>query len=263
MVDASRSIEIDVILFCGQSNMAAFGADFAEVRRDVCDAVTPYWWSIQGRPSVAANTSRGHWQELQPLDWPLAEAPGGIKHGRFGPEMGFVRSLRSRHSDGRFAVVKVQIGGSCLADWFPGAAFDPSGFARIQAEVPRALDSLREQGCRPRLAGLIWFQGEGDSGGEREAETYGVRFLEMFSSIRHVLGAGDLPCVLIQTHFPIQPFNEAVQMAQVELAARMPATRLVETKDLNQVDGVHFDSQAILEIGRRAALAWESLTHRS
>ncbi len=243
--------------------MAAFGADFAEIPREVCDAATPYWWSIQGRPSVPANTSQGRWQELQPLDWPLPEAPGGIKPGRFGPEMGFVHALRSRRPECRLAAVKIQIGGSCLADWFPGAAFDPSGFERLQEEVSRALNSLREQGCRARLSGFIWFQGEGDSSGEREAETYGTRFLEMFSKIRRLPGFDDLSCVLLQTHFPVQPFNGVVQMAQVQLAARLPRTRLVETRDLNQVDGVHFDTQAILEIGRRAALAWESLATRS
>jgi hypothetical protein len=118
------------------------------------------------------------------------------------------------------------------------------------------------------LKGILWHQGEGDSGAEDTARSYAARLSQMIADLRAELGAGDVPFVAgklgeflaPQTKDGKPSFWPVVNEQIASLPSLSPRTAVVESTGLNHKgDVVHFDTPALREFGKRYAAAMQKL----
>lgn len=118
------------------------------------------------------------------------------------------------------------------------------------------------------LKGILWHQGEGDSGKEETAKNYNARLSQMINDLRADLGAGELPFVAGKLGEFLAPtskdgtpsFWPLVNEQIAALPQTAPNTAVVESAGLNHKgDVVHFDTPSLREFGRRYAEAMKKL----
>jgi carbohydrate esterase-like sialic acid-specific acetylesterase len=118
------------------------------------------------------------------------------------------------------------------------------------------------------LKGVLWHQGEGDSGSETTAKNYGERLAQMVRDLRAELNADEAPFVAGElgrylqreskdgkpSYWPL--VNEQIN----SLPKLVPHTAVASPKDLkHKGDVVHFDSPTLREFGKRYATAMQAL----
>ena len=111
------------------------------------------------------------------------------------------------------------------------------------------------------LKGVLWHQGESDTGITANANSYGVRLARMIHNLRADLAAPDLPFVagelgeflFTRTRNQI-PYARVVNDALVELPSKVPGTGCVSASGLkDKGDELHFDSASERDFGRQYA----------
>jgi hypothetical protein len=159
---AALAAPVEVYLIGGQSNATGQGylknlpPDF-KINTDV---LLYHSGAPHLRPSEPANT----WHALAPA----SESPD-----RFGPELGLGNRLAELRPSKKIAIIKHAHSGTNLhTQWAPGADANDRAhwgpqFTIFVDTVEAALKALRERGDEPVIMGMVWHQGESDSGGGR------------------------------------------------------------------------------------------------
>lgn len=173
-------------------------------------------------------------------------------------------SLAAAFADGyskEFAVetglIPCADGGSSLDEWAPGGqlyshALALTGLAQRISEVK----------------GILWHQGEAESGSEEKARTYKSRFSGMLFSLRRECGLEHVPVILGELgsflgectaedlrYYPV------VNKALAEIAASNPGIGLAGAEGLTDLgDKLHFDAQSCRIFGGRYFQAYLKLT---
>jgi photosystem II stability/assembly factor-like uncharacterized protein len=227
---------LHLYLLIGQSNMAGRGVVEAQDQ-------TPH-------PRVLMFTKQNVWAPaVDPLhfDKPIAGVSLGSTFGRV---------MADADPQVTIGLIPSAVGGTALERWQKGADL-------YERAVGRAKAAMRDG----TLKGILWHQGESDSGNEKDARSYGERVARMVSDLRAELGAGDVPFVAGQLgEFALrddrQPAFLGVVDAQIEaLSRRIPRSAVVSARGLtHKGDRVHFDSPSLRELGRRYASALMELT---
>lgn len=172
----------------------------------------------------------------------------------------FGRTMAAASPDATIGLMPCAVGGTSLARWSKG------GDLYLQA-LERAKLALKDG----TLKGILWHQGESDSGNERTASTYGERLAKMVNDLRADLGAGEIPFVagklgefLKRTDKDGKPALWPKVNDQIAaLPKSAPHTAAVESTGLkHKGDNVHFDSPALREFGQRYAEAMKRLQAR-
>lgn len=220
--------EGSLILMVGQSNMVGNHAPV----EDVPDR-------LRAPPDTRIWLRRP--QEFAPL-----VAGGDYQRRGVGPEIGLADEWQMLRQ-GPLALVKSARDGASLLTQLN---HDPPGglFNRLVIDTQRAMGVL---GLPPTA--LIWMQGEFEARTEAEAAVYPDRFRAMLGALRDRLGA-PLPtivCARVSGLAAKYPFNDRINGA-FEGAADL-GVRVFETGDLTRLDQVHYDTESVLEAGRRAA----------
>lgn len=240
---ASAAI-VEVWLAAGQSNMTGSARDiFASdqpVRVSYPDILFAQDTGLVPAEGILASETGGGF--LQPR-----LNANGRSRARFGPEIGFGEqiSLRSQKQ----AIVKFSRNGTSLNNhWRPGGALRNSFFSFAD----QAIADIAMLGFQPRVAGVIWVQGEGDANSEAVAGRY-RRNLENFSGqIRTHFGSPDLPFLLNIAHADLdRPFTSTLRAQQTSFIEADPNAYGVSGDDLTIPDDVHFDTDSHLALGRR------------
>jgi sialate O-acetylesterase len=166
--------------------------------------------------------------------------------------LAFSREL-ARALDVPIGLLPCAKGGTSMAQWSP--ELGGSGRAALYANL---LAQVRLAGGR--VAGVLWYQGENDTGPE-PAEIYQVKFQELVARLRADLRQPALPfCYAQLARFANEPVKfyaewNVVREAQRLAEAEMPSARMVATVDLENADYIHLNRESQDRLGRRFALA--------
>jgi hypothetical protein len=219
-------------LLIGQSNMAGRGA-IGESDR------VPH-------PRVFTFTRTNTWAPaIDPLHFDKPTIAGVGLGSAFG------RAMADAHPGVGIGLIPCAVGGTPLSRWMKDGDL-------YQQALARARVALKDG----TLAGILWHQGESDSGTEATARNYGERLAQMVADLRNDLGAGDVPFVagklgefLKRESKEGKPnFWPVVNEQLAALPARVPKSAVVESSGLkHKGDDVHFDSPSLREFGRRYA----------
>jgi hypothetical protein len=218
---------LELFLLAGQSNMAGRGVAEEEDKKPI-----PGIWSL--------NKALEWVPAVDPLHFDKPIAAVGL--GR-----SFARTLRAARPSAEIGLIPCAMGGSALEEWEPGTPNREAAMARMKAARTRG-----------QLRGILWHQGEADSGTDVRAQTYGVRLRRFIGRFRDDLEAPDLPFVLGQLGtFFAAPFSKGVDNQIAMVPNWVPRTAFVPSDGLvHKGDSVHFDTPSLREFGRRYAHAY-------
>jgi hypothetical protein len=148
-------------------------------------------------------------------------------------------------------------GGASLDQWSPDLRAE--GGRSLYGSMLERVRVARET-ADVELAGILWYQGESDSGELRIAESYAERFDRWVAEARADLEVADLPVLVVQLARVVVgadgvafPGWDTVREAQRTLARRTTRTGCVAALDLPLSDPVHLSALALERLGRRLA----------
>lgn len=225
---------MDIFLLIGQSNMAGRGR---------LDDVAPL------THEQIHMFRAGEWrQAVEPLHTDKASAGVGLG-------MSFAHELVELFPTLNVGLVPAAVGGTALWKWMPDAELYRNAIASCR-------QALAAGGT---LRGILWHQGEADSGDLHKATTYGTRLLHMLTSLRAELDAAHVPIVagelgpfLTRRAGPVhyQLINNRLHL----LRTMLPHYAVASAHDLaDNGDNLHFNSASLRDFGRRYAQAYRSL----
>ena len=149
-------------------------------------------------------------------------------------------------------LVPCAVGGTPLSRWEKGGDLYSNAVQRAKLAM--------QDGT---LKGILWHQGENDSGTEATAKSYGKRLAKMIEDIRDDLGAPKLPFAvgelgefLYERGPDKSPYARTVNEALAKIPDIVASTAFVSAHGLtSQADQVHFDAASQRDFGHRCAEA--------
>ncbi len=216
---------MNIFLLTGQSNMAGRGP---------LDTVEPL-----RHPNILVLREEGWTEASEPLhsDRPTA----GI-----GLAMSFAQRLLERSPQATIGLVPCAEGGSPLSKWMPG-----------QDLSERALTLGRQAMADGDLRGILWHQGESDSGTKSDASSYASRLTKVIAHLREQLTASDVPFIAGEIGLFLRALESKTYFAVVNDALRTTAESLYACASARYLtdtgDHIHFDSRSLREFGCRYA----------
>ena len=230
--------ELHLYLLIGQSNMAGRGAVEEPDK--------------QAHPRVLKFTKENAWAPA--TDPPHFDKPtiAGVGRGSC-----FARVMADAAPAATIGLIPCAVGGTPLSRWSKGGDL-------YQQALERAKRALKDG----TLKGILWHQGEADSGSEQLAKSYGERLAKMVNDLRADLGAGEVPFVAGQLGEFLKREDKdgktscwpLVNEQIAALPKSVANTAAVESTGLKpKSDNVHFDSPSLREFGQRYATAMRQL----
>lgn len=220
---------LHVYLLIGQSNMAGRGKMTAADRQPV-DRVLKLDEHDRWAPAA------------HPLHFDKPAIAG------VGLGLSFAEEIAKEDAAVVIGLVPCAVGGTRLKRWSKGGDL-------YEEALRRARIAARDG----TLRGILWHQGEGDSGSRETADTYGRRLAEMIADLRSDLQMPELPFVVgrLGEFFVAGRDTEAVRTVDEALktiAGRVPRAACASAEGLkHKGDGVHFSAEALRRFGRRYA----------
>jgi hypothetical protein len=220
--------DLQLFLLIGQSNMAGRG------KIEPKDKVT--------HPQIYRLNQEGLWELAQdPLHFDKPSAGVGL-----GSE--FARQLVAADPQARIGLIPCAMGGSSLSEWKPGETL-----------YQNAVDRTRLAMKNGTLAGILWHQGESDSGDEKKIASYAQRFGRMIGQLRKDLSAESVPVIVGELGY-FRPTSAQFNAALPLLVKTVPHCALVTAEDLTDGgDQTHLDSASLHILGTRYAQAFLKL----
>lgn len=230
--------KLHLYLLIGQSNMAGRGVLDTEKRIS--------------RTRVLKFSPNNKWAfGMEPLHHDKPAAVGA------GLGMSFAREMADASPGATIGLIPCAVGGTPLERWEKG------GDLYLQA-LERARLAMKDG----TLKGILWHQGEGDSGNEAKSKSYADRFAKMIGDLRADLGAGEVPLVAgklgeflaLESKEKTPVYWPLVNEQLASIPARVPKTAVVESTGLkDKGDKVHFDTPSLRTFGERYAEAMKLL----
>ncbi|MCL9782710.1 sialate O-acetylesterase [Vibrio sp. S4M6] len=217
-------INKDIFLLMGQSNMAGRGLQ-SEVE-----------------PIADSNISvleEGAWRVAEePLHHDSSEAGVGLA-------MSFAQHWRSYHPESHVSLIPCAVGSTNIDEWLEGPLYD------------QALNCAKLSKSNGTLRGVLWHQGESNSGTLEKAEGYADKLAFLINKLRRDLEipnlafiAGELPQFLKQPNR--FQYADRVNLALASLVGKVPGYQLASSEGLTaNADNVHFNAQSLRELGAR------------
>ncbi|MGA0608280.1 sialate O-acetylesterase [Phenylobacterium sp. VNQ135] len=175
----------------------------------------------------------------------------------WGPEASFARVWRETRRDRPLYIVKLARGSTSLApaegrDWSPASG---ELFAEATREVEAAKAALSAQGRAPRIAAILWVQGEADAIDPAMARAYRANLTSLIKTMR--LGWSAPQAVVAVVRIPdIGAQAGQVRAAQAAVDDADPLTVSVDAKGLPmQADGLHIAASGQVRLGQALARA--------
>jgi hypothetical protein len=158
--------------------------------------------------------------------------------------------MASHMTKATIGLVPCAVGGTPLRRWMKGGDLYSNAVER--AHLAMKFGTLK---------GVLWHQGESDSGTRTNAESYGTRLAQMIKDLRADLGAPDLPVVVGQLGEFLydrgpdkSPYARVVNDSLARLPEHVPHTACVMSKGLtHKGDVLHFNAASQREMGKRYA----------
>lgn len=218
--------KLHVYLLIGQSNMA-------------------------GRASITKEES-GPIAKTYLLDgdgkWEKAETPlnrystirKSIKMQKLNPGFRFAQKMIEEDDSVSLGLVVNAKGGTSIKQWAKGTPFYDDAIKRTQQALKTG-----------ELKGILWHQGESDSGDGQYLE----KLKTLIENLREDLGKPELPFVAGQLFYdPNKKANTKLVNDQLaNLPGELPFTACVSSEGLTTYDNTHFDTKGMLLLGERYA----------
>jgi hypothetical protein len=221
---------LDLYLMIGQSNMAGRGVPGAEDKEPI--------------PEVWVQAKDLSWKPaIDPLHYDKPEiAAVGI--GR-----SFAKAVMAARPGVSVGLIPAAFGGSALDEWKPGTTHYNEAIRRTKAALKSG-----------RLRGILWHQGEADSGKEPLARSYAERFTAFIAQLRADLDAKDVPVVLGELgrfYSSRAKYADVVVEQLKSIPSTVPHSAFVSAEGLtDKGDSTHFDTASLHEFGVRYAAAF-------
>lgn len=230
--------KFDLYLLIGQSNMAG---------RGLLDSAPPV-----SQRRILKFSQRNAWAPgVEPLHTDKPAIAGT------GIGMSFARDMADANPEVTVGLIPCAVGGTPLERWMKGGDLYQQALARAQEAMKSGT-----------FKGILWHQGEADSGKEDTARSYAARLARMIRDLRADLGAGDVPFVAGKLGEFLEPktkegtpsFWPVVNEQLATLPTTVPLTAVVDSTGLvHKGDTVHFDTPSLREFGHRYASAMQKL----
>ncbi len=160
----------------------------------------------------------------------------------------FAKGMCREDPDIQIGLIPCAFGGTPLSRWSKGGDLYNGAVARAKVAMKDGT-----------LKGVLWHQGESDSGTAETARTYGQRLAKMIAALRAELERPDLPFVAGRLgEFYVRsgrsPHAPTVDAALADLPNLVEHTACASAKGLDHKgDQVHFSAEAMRELGKRYA----------
>lgn len=227
----------DVWVIAGQSNAAGYGKtpveDGPELGLHLFHADGA--WKLAAHPLGDSTASRY-----------TANREGG--NASHSPWLAFARRLK-RALGYPIGLIPASKGGSAMAEW------DRASQGHLFANM---MGYIRD--CGTGVRGVVWYQGESDTGPEESAR-YPERFRRFVADLRRAVKKPALPLITVQLNRWIGEDLtsarhrdwETMREIQRRLSHEMEQVFMISAFEGALSDGIHNDSRANLLIGERAA----------
>ena len=225
---AQTPSDLQLFLLAGQSNMAGRGVIEAQDKEPI--------------PRVYVLSKELEWKPaVDPLHFDKPPMVG------VGLARSFARELVKANPTASIGLIPCAFGGTSLEEWKPGGKLYNDAVTRARAAMKSG-----------KLRGILWHQGEADSGKEEDAKSYRERWTKVIGSMREDLNAANVPVVVGQLgEFYTGAFARTVDEQLAIIPLQVPKTAFVSSAGLKaKSDNVHFDSPSLREFGRRYAHAF-------
>jgi hypothetical protein len=222
---------LELFLLIGQSNMAGRGVVEAQDK-----AIIPGVFMLDKEMAWVPAVDPLH------FDKPTV---AGVGLGRT-----FAKTLLQAHPGAQIGLIPAAFGGTSLDEWKPGDKLYTDA-------VKRAREAMKSG----KLRGILWHQGEADSGSAEKIASYRERFANLVTHLREDLQAPDVPVVVGELgEYRTAPLNRQMNEQLALVPFSVPHSGFVSSAGLvHKGDGTHFDSPSAREFGRRYALAFMAL----
>lgn len=237
---------LDLYLLMGQSNMKGRGIMPDEPKRDpriVMMHLADDAWYLARHPVHLVGD---------------AQTFAGHDNAGVGPGLAFAESLVADNPQVAVGLIPCAVGGSPIDFWQKGARL-------YDKALHRATLALRDTApVNGRIRGVLWLQGEANANAA-DLAVHEAKLLALVDDLRRDLAQPDLPFVACTIGEMRNPAALADKAAMNEILLGLPrkraATACVDARDLKTHigDGVHFDTAAQNEIGRRFAATMSGL----
>jgi hypothetical protein len=223
--------KLQLYLLMGQSNMAGRGEitpqDEAPDTRVLCFTLSNSWEAA-----------------VEPI---TRDRKSGLG---VGPGLAFGKHMAANNKDISIGLVPCAVGGTPLKRWVRGGDLYSNAVRRARLAMKDGT-----------LKGVLWHQGESDSGTKTNADSYGERLGQMIKDLRADLQSPDLPVVVgelgefLYDRGPDKsPYARVVNQALARLPEKVPHTACALSKGLtHKGDVLHFNGVSQREFGRRYA----------
>ena len=175
-----------------------------------------------------------------------------------GLGMRFAVELMNVSGMAPIGLVPCAVGGTPLRRWMPGADL-----------YVNAVNTLRSALGNGKLSGVLWHQGEADSGSFDDAASYGERFRKMIECLRSDFAAEGAPVLAGQLGSFLRNregcvFFERVNEQMRALEGKLPTYTWVSAKGLtDNGDSLHFNATSLREFGTRYAAGYLALIEKT
>ena len=202
-------------------------------------------------PQVSMFRKSGWTTAVEPLHTDKPEIAG------IGLGMSFAVELIEKSELAAIGLVPCAFGGTPLSRWMPMADL----YENAVSIAKRAME-------KGDLTGILWHQGESDSGNYDDAASYGERFQEMICSLRAELSAERVPVLAgglgdFLRNREDSEFFELVNQQLRDLESTLPGYGYVGADKLHdRGDFLHFSSASLRALGLRYARRFLDLSKR-
>ena len=224
--EESTPANMKLFLLIGQSNMAGRGK--VEPQDQVVN------------PKIFMLTKDLKWVPAKdPLHFDKPSAGVGL-----GSE--FARDVLKADPTATIGLIPCAVGGTSLDQWKAGGGL-------YNTAVQRAKEAMKNG----KLAGILWHQGESDSGNPQNVATYANRLEIMIAQLRTDLQADKVPVVLGELIHDFKT-NGAINIELTAASKKIPFCTLVSSEGLGN-KALHFESPDLRIFGHRYAVEYLKL----
>jgi hypothetical protein len=225
--------EMQLFLLIGQSNMAGRGKIEPE--------------DLVPHPRVWKLTKEDTWAPgVDPLHYDHPNIAG------VGLGTSFGKAVADARPAAHIGLIPCAVGGTSIDKWKKGDKLYDEALRRAKLAMKRG-----------KLAGILWHQGESDSGTPEKRAAYPAKLERLIADLRADLESPDAPFVLGQlcpSREAKAPGNNEMNALLLEFPKSHPNTACAESNGLtDKGDLTHFDAKSLREFGKRYAQAYLKL----
>lgn len=182
------------------------------------------------------------------LQWVPAKDPLHFDKPAAGVGLGsqFARDVSKADPTATIGLIPCAVGGTSLDQWKAGGAL-------YKDAITRAKEAMKNG----KLAGILWHQGESDSGSPANVASYADRFSTMIGQLRKDLQADKVPVVVGELIHGYKT-NDSINAQLPDAVKKVAPSGLVSSEGLGN-KALHFNSADLRTFGQRYATEYLKL----